>query len=170
MAEYDSIVWIYLYPSFKDPLVSGAITECFTYQHTRVHPHPQPGLGDSHSGTTLHCWCNAHSCRFLGSGTHQYLPKRKHKPGHYWVNLTFLQSSPVATTLHYQHFVFNFIICGRTHRCDNKSYTQMQFFQTYFSERLSESCLILPLRRVSQIHFSLFIWQFSLILKIFNSN
>lgn len=119
--------WIVLHGTdlslfFQDHLDTGDITEWFTYPHTHVHLHPQPDLGDSHSGRTLHCWCSAHSCIFPGSGIHQHLPREKHNPGHYWVNLILLQSSSVVTTLDCQPFVFHCIICGRTHRCDNKSF------------------------------------------------
>lgn len=111
IAECYSIAWIYICPLFKNHLDTGAIIECFTYQHTHVRPHPQPGLGDSHSGKTLRCWCNAHSCRFLGSDTHQHLSRGEHKPGPKWVNLTLFL--PIATTLDFHPSVFNFIIYGR---------------------------------------------------------
>lgn len=92
-------------------LHSGAIVKCFTYQHTHVHPCPQPGLGDSHSGRTLHCWCSAHSCRFLGSGIHQHLRSGWQKSSSYWVNITLIQGLLAATAQYYQPFVYNFIIC-----------------------------------------------------------
>lgn len=122
MAEYYSIVWISLCPFFKDHLDTGAFRECFAHRHKRVRPRPQQGPGDSHSGRTLRCWCSGHSCRSLGSGTHLHLPRGEHKPGHYWVNLTLLQSWPVATPPDYQPSVFNFVIYGRTHTFDNNSY------------------------------------------------
>lgn len=111
MAKHYSTGWISLPPFQRSFSHWGHITECFTYRHIHVHPHPQPGLGDSHSGRTLHCWYNAHSCRFLGFDIRQHLPRGEHKPSHNWVNLTFFLS--VVTALYFQPFVFNFEICGK---------------------------------------------------------
>lgn len=101
-----------LFYVFRDYLGPSGHYRMLTYQHIHVHPLPQPGQGDSHSGRIPPCWCSARSCRCLGSGIRQHLPRGGQKLVHYRV-----VDSAGWTGLSYQPF--NWVTCRKIYKNGN---------------------------------------------------